>query len=89
MRGGAGTRGEGSPQGGASISVENTPKGNCLIYILALPTVGRLWPSDHDDEEGRVVTGDMIEALFLVEERERPVLPACYHSNHVHSLQTV
>ena len=77
---------------------------------MALPAVGRLWPSDlarfpdplasksglgnlatsdHDDEDWRVVTGDMIEALFLVEERERPVLPGCYHSNHVHSLQTV
>ena len=53
---------------------------------MALPAIGRLWPSDHDDEDWRVVTGDMIEALFLVEERERPVQPACYHSDHVHSL---
>ena len=63
-------------RGGASIPVENTWKGNCLIFILApqsrlaLPAVGRHWPSDHDDEDWRVVTVDMIEALFLVEERE-------------------
>ena len=46
--------------GGAKWHVENTPKGTCLICILAqrsryaLPAVGWLWPSDDDDGSVKV-----------------------------------